>query len=211
MIVSAFLQADDNPKKNYVSPALTALCGILVLIGAVNGNISLVTGVILFLALFMLAASDFSFERSARNPNMFTIAMVLGVLSGFAIGILFILDANTQGVPLWVMGVSILMAVLAAVFVYRYLEVPDDLKIPVYIYLVQAVLLLSGGLLSLYIGSYSFAVWGIFIFISDALVGLRAFPSSKRPIRWLDVHRILFLIIVLYYSAQFVLVFWALR
>jgi hypothetical protein len=40
MIISAFLQAEDNPDKNNISPALTALCGNLVLIGALSGNVS---------------------------------------------------------------------------------------------------------------------------------------------------------------------------
>jgi len=36
------------------------------------------------------------------------------------------------------------------------------------------------------------------------------FPDKENPIHWLSEYRILFAIIVLYYSAQFALVSWAL-
>ena len=84
-----------------------------------------------------------------------------------------------------------------------------EVALPVYIYLVQAVILLAGGLSSLYTGNYAFGVWGIFIFLSDSLVGLRAFPNPQRPIPWLNGYRILFAIILIYYTAQFALVAWA--
>ena len=99
---------------------------------------------------------------------------------------------------------------IAAGLVYRYLKVEGTLKIPIFIYLLQAVLLLAGGLACLYIGQYYFAVWGIFLFVSDSLVGIRAFPNPHRPIRWLDVYRLLFAIIVIYYAAQYAIVSWAL-
>jgi hypothetical protein len=78
-------------------------------------------------------------------------------------------------------------------------------------YLLQAVILLTGGLSSLYVGNYSFAIWGVFIFLSDSLVGIRAFPNPEKPIRWLSTRRILFIIFVLYYSAQYALVSWAIN
>ena len=90
------------------------------------------------------------------------------------------------------------------------LNVDPPYKIPIFVYLIQAVILLTGGLASLYIGNYAFAVWGIFIFLSDALVGIRAFQDKEKPVRWLSEYRILFAIIVLYYSAQYALVAWAL-
>jgi len=68
---------------------------------------------------------------------------------------------------------------------------------------------MAGGLSSLYVGNIYFAIWGVFIFLSDSLVGLRAFPSQKRPLPMLNNCRILFLIIVLYYAAQYALVAWS--
>ncbi len=209
MIVSAFMQAEDNPKKNYVSPALTAFNGTLILIGALSGSVPVQAGLVIFSALIMLSISDFMFERSAKNANLFPIAMVFGVLSGFTIGILFHVTAYSKGIPWWIQSIFAVAGIISAIWVYRYLQVDQALKMPVYIYLVQAVLLLAGGLSSLYVGNYYFAIWGIFIFISDSLVGIRAFPNPQKPIRWLDTRRILFLIIVLYYSAQFALVSWA--
>ena len=210
LIISAFTQAEDHPAKKIVSPALTAFCGLLLLIGAWMGNVPFQTGLILFIALFLLAASDFMFERSDKAPGLFPVAMVLGVLSGFTIGILFNVIAYTENIPLWIQGSFVGVGVVAAAVVYRYLQVEPALKVPVYVYLVQAVILLAGGLSALYVGRYPFAVWGIFIFISDSLVGLRAFPSSQKTIPWLNPKRILFLIIVLYYAAQYALVSWAL-
>ena len=150
------------------------------------------------------------FERSADKPKLFPLAMVFGVISGFTIGILFILNARAEAISFWVLAVFAGTGIFLTAFVYRYLEVENDLKIPVYIYLVQAVLLLTGGLSALYIGNFYFAIWGIFIYISDTLVGIRAFPNPQKPIPVLTTQRILFLIIVIYYAAQYALVSWAL-
>jgi hypothetical protein len=113
------------------------------------------------------------FERSGVNSNIFPIAMVFGVLSGFMIGILLNVIAY---------------------------------KVPLYIYLVLAVILLAGGLFSLVVGIYAFAIWRIFIFITDSLVDIRAFPRPNIPIRTLNTQRLLFLIIFMYFSAQYALV-----
>lgn len=209
MITSTLLQADDNPKKNIISPGLTAFCGILVLCGGLYGEVSLKTSLVLALALFLLALSDGMFEMSTQKPNAFTFAMIFGVLSGFTIGVLFVFNAINQGVSILWLLIFAMIGILLTAIIYRYLEVDASLKIPVYIYLVQAVILFTGGLASLYIRNYHFAIWGVFIYISDSLVGIRAFPSSKRPIQWLTPRRILFSIIVLYYSAQYALVSWA--
>lgn len=210
LIISAFMQAEDHPAKKIVSPMLTAFCGLLLLIGAWQENVPFQTGAVLFVALILLAASDFMFERSNESPGLFTVAMVLGVLSGFTIGILINVSAISENIPLAVQGELLGASILVTLLIYRYLQVEPGLKIPVFIYLIQAVILLTGGLSSLYLGDYHFAVWGVFIFISDSLVGLRAFPNPQRPISWLNHRRILFLIIVLYYAAQYALVSWAL-
>jgi len=207
MLASAFMQAENNPKKNFVSPGMTAACGVLVLIGALTGSAPLRIGVILAIALLLLAASDFTFERSTNKESLFPLAVVLGMLSGFTIGILINLTARISLVPHIVFAV---IAVAATVFIYRYLDVSKDMRLPITIYLVQAVILLTGGLASLYTGHTAFGIWGITIFITDSLVGIRAFPSAKRPVKWLTTRRILFLIIVPYYAAQYALVNWAL-
>jgi len=85
VIISAFMQAEDNPQKSFVSPALTAFCGILVLIGTLVSNVPFSQGITLFIALILLAASDFMFERSVTNENLFPVAMLFGVISGFTI------------------------------------------------------------------------------------------------------------------------------
>ena len=207
MLASAFMQAENNPKKNFVSPGLTAACGVLVLIGALTGSAPLRIGVILAIALLLLAGSDFTFERSTKKESLFPLAVVLGMLSGFTIGILINLTARISLVPHIVFAV---IAVAATVFVYRYLDVSKDMRLPITIYLVQAVILLTGGMASLYAGNIAFGIWGITIFLTDSLVGIRAFPSAKRPVKWLTTRRILFLIIVPYYAAQYALVNWAL-
>ena len=71
MLISAFMQAENNPKKNIVSPGLTAACGILVLTGALTGSAPPRIGIILAVALLLLAASDFTFERSAEKESLF--------------------------------------------------------------------------------------------------------------------------------------------
>lgn len=207
MLVSAFMQAEDNPDKNIVSPGLTAACGVMVLIGALTGSAPTRIGFIFAIALLLLAASDFSFERSAKKENLFPLAVVLGVISGFTIGIMINLVARIPFVPHTIFAI---IAVAATVFVYRYLDVSEDMRIPITIYLIQAVILLTGGMASLYAGNTAFGIWGITIFITDSLVGLRAFPSSKRPIKWLTKRHTLFLIIIPYYAAQYALVTWAL-
>ena len=75
MLVSAFMQAEDNPKKNLVSPGLTAACGVIVLVGALTGSAPLRTGIILSIALLLLAASDFTFERSTGKESLFPLAV----------------------------------------------------------------------------------------------------------------------------------------
>jgi len=210
IIISAFLQASDNPLKNKVSPGLTAFCGLLVLYGSIAGNVPLIQGIILSIALLLLAASDFIFEKSTSKPELFPIAIGFGVISGFIIGILLNVNAFAQALPWPVFLGFVLIGVVASVVVYRMLKMDPAYKIPIFVYLIQAIILLTGGLASLYIGNYAFAVWGIFIFLSDALVGIRAFPDKENPIRWLSEYRILLAIIVLYYSAQYALVSWAL-
>ena len=210
IISSAFLQASDNPLKNKVSPGLTAFCGLLVLYGTIAGNVPFTQGIILCIALLLLASSDFVFEKSVTKPELFPIAIGFGVISGFTIGILFNVNAFAQGLPWAVFAGFAVIGVAASVFVYRMLKLDPAYKIPIFVYLIQAVILLTGGLASLYIGNYAFAVWGIFIFLSDALVGIRAFQDKEKPVRWLSEYRILFAIIVLYYSAQYALVAWAL-
>lgn len=207
MLVSAFMQAEDNPKKNLVSPGLTAACAVIVLIGALTGTAPARVGIILAAALLLLAASDFTFERSTEKESLFPLAVVLGVVSGFTIGIMINLTAD---IPLVPHIIFVVIAVAATVLVYRFLDVPKDMRIPIYIYLIQAVILLTGGMASLYAGHTAFGIWGITIFLTDSLVGIRAFPSAKRPIHWLTTRRILLLIIVPYYAAQYALVTWAL-
>lgn len=210
ILISAFLQASDNTLKRIICPGLTACCSLLVLYGALSGSASLLLGVVLSVALLFLALSDFTFERSVTRPDLFPLAMIFGVLSGFIIGITFNVEVSMKGIPPLTHIAFFVIAVIAAVQVYRVLEVEDALKIPVLIYLVQAVVLLAGGLASLYVGNIHFAIWGIFLFVSDSLVGIRAFPDPDRPIRWLNQYRILFAIIVIYYAAQYALVSWAL-
>lgn len=210
ILISAFLQASDNSLKDKVSPGLTAFCGLLVLYGGAIGNVPFMQGIILCIALFLLASSDFVFEKSTNRAELFPIAIGFGVISGFIIGITFNVTAFSAGLSWPVFAGFALISVVASVLVYRMLWVDPPYKIPVYVYLLQAVILLTGGLASLYVGNVAFAVWGIFIFLSDVLVGIRAFPNKENPVRWLSEYRILFAIIVLYYSAQYALVFWAL-
>lgn len=209
-LVSALMQASDKPLKNRVSPGLTALAGILILTGALVGNVPSAQGIPLAIALLILAGSDFAFERSTTRPELFSLAMVLGVVSGLIIGVTFNLVAYAAGVPLWIHLASFLIGITAARSVYLYLQVDPAYQIPVIIYLAQAVILLAGGLVSLYNEAYHFALWGIALFISDSLVGLRAFPHPERPIPWLTPNRLLFAIITIYYTAQYALVSWAL-
>ena len=91
------MQASDNPFKDKVSPGLTAFCGLLVLYGAIAGNIPLTQGIILCIALLLLAASDFVFEKSTSKPELFPIAIGFGVISGFVIGITFNVIAFSAG------------------------------------------------------------------------------------------------------------------
>ena len=210
ILISAYLQASNDSLKNKVSPGLTAFCGLLVLYGAIVGNVPQTQGIILCIALLLLAASDFVFEKSVAKPELFPIAIGFGVVSGFIIGITFNVNAFSAGLSWSVFAIFALISVIASVFVYRMLKVDPPYQIPVYVYLLQAVILLTGGLASLFVGNYAFAVWGVFIFLSDALVGIRAFLVKENPICWLSEYRILFAIIVLYYSAQYALVSWAL-
>ena len=209
-LFSALLQAADKPLKHWISPGLTALAGILVLTGTLMEGVPLNQGLPLAVALLVVAGSDFCFERSAARPGLFPLAMGLGVISGLIIGVTLNVVAYRAGVPLWVHLASLLIGVTAARSVYLYLLVDPAFQVPVMIYLVQAVILLAGGLVSLYNEAYPFALWGIALFFSDSLVGIRAFPNPERSIPWLTPSRILFAIITLYYTAQYALIYWAL-
>ena len=73
-------------------------------------------------------------------------AIGFGVISGFVIGILFNVAAFSAGL-FWVGHAGfLLVGVIASVFVYRMLKVDPPYKIPVYVYLFQGVILLTGGL-----------------------------------------------------------------
>jgi hypothetical protein len=209
-VTSSFFQASDNKLKKIISPGLTAFTGLVVLYGAMVGNVPLSQGLTVAIALFLLTASDTLLEQSEEKPGLFPLAMVFGVVSGLMFGVLLNLVAMQAGVPLPIHVGCLIVGVLSAIFVYRFLDVEPGLKLAVYIYLVQAIILLAGGLASLFAGQYAFAVWGILIFISDALVGIRAFPSAKRPIAWLTIYRILLTILTIYYTAQYAMVAWAL-
>jgi hypothetical protein len=113
IIVSAFLQASDNALKKIICPGLTACCGLLVLYGAVSGTAPLLQGVVLGVALLFLALSDFTFERSETKPDLFPLAMIFGVLSGFIIGITFNVTANFKDIPLLVHLVFFVIGVRA--------------------------------------------------------------------------------------------------
>ena len=78
------------------------------------------------------------------------------------------------------------------------------------IYLLQVIILLAGGLASFSVGNLYFGIWGVFIFLSDSLVGLRAFPNQDRPLSWFTPTRILITILILYYTSQIALMVWAL-
>jgi hypothetical protein len=208
-VLSTFVQASDHALKKWISPGLTVYCGLILLYGAVAGNVPLGQGLTMFIALWLLAASDFMFERSVVRPEIFPLAMVFGVVSGFVIGILFNVVASLAGVPVLVQAGCAVVGIIMAVLVYRYLEVEPALRLAVYVYLVQAVILLAGGLACLFAGEYPFAVWGILLFVSDSLVGIRAFPNPQRRIGWLSTYRILLAILVIYYAAQFAMVWWA--
>jgi hypothetical protein len=192
-----------------ISPGLTAFCGLIVLYGTISGNVPLAQGLTVFVALLLLAASDFMFERSEAKPELFPVAMIFGVISGFTFGVFFNVVAFLAGVPVLVQVGCLVVGVVLAAFVYSYLKVDPSLKLAVYVYLVQAVILLAGGLACLFAGRAPFAVWGILIFISDSLVGIRAFPNPERRISWLSTYRILLAILVIYYPAQYAMVLWA--
>ena len=208
-ITSTFVQARDHILKRYISPALPACCGLLVCYGALTANVPRTEGLVVALALLLLATSDAVFEQSEDKPGLFPVAMLFGVVSGFLFGFLFNVVAVQAGVPLLVHVGCGLLGLLAAFMVYRYLDVEPALRVAVYVYLAQAVLLFAGGLASIFAGCYPFAVWGILLFFSDALVGLRAFPDAERPLAWLPPSRILPAILVIYYTALYGLVVWA--
>ncbi|HKJ26445.1 MAG TPA: hypothetical protein VJ965_02310 [Anaerolineales bacterium] len=208
-VISTFIQTEENPKRKFYSPAITAISAAAILVGGLTGSAPPRISLILFAALLMLAMSDMLFELSLEKPNLFALAMVFGVLSGFTIAILFNVTAHAAGAPLWVLGIFAVVGIGLLSVVYSFLDVDPGLKIPVYIYLIQAVFLFTGGMSSLYVGNIFFAIWGVFIFISDSLVGIRAFPNAKKPIPWLDKRRLLLYILVLYYPAQFALISWA--
>ncbi len=210
MVISFILQMRNLRLKNYVSPGLTVLCAFSLLFGVRMQNVSWWTGMVLVLALLLLAASDFVFERSTANAKLFPLALGFGMISGFIFGLTFNYLALDQGISGVVLGGYYLIAILAGILVYRYLQVDPALKVPIMIYLAQVIILLAGGLASFSVGNPYFGIWGVFIFISDFLVGLRAFPNPDRPIPWLTPGRILVTILVLYYSAQLSLVAWAL-
>jgi hypothetical protein len=60
-----------------------------------------------------LALSDFTFERSETKPDLFPLAMIFGVLSGFIIGITFNVTANLKDIPLLVHLVFFVIGVRA--------------------------------------------------------------------------------------------------
>ena len=84
IVASTYMQTSGHPLKKIISPGLTAACGLLVLAGGFIDSIPL--GLILAVAILLLAVSDFTFERTQDSPRLFVLALGLGKVNGFMIG-----------------------------------------------------------------------------------------------------------------------------
>jgi hypothetical protein len=90
------------------------------------------------------------------------------------------------------------LAATLGVLAHGSLKVPRDQSALVLAYSIQAVILVFGGLLSLFSGRSAFACMGILLFVSDWLVGLRSFGNPATTPQFVK-DRVFILILVTYY------------
>jgi len=86
IVASTYMQTSGHPLKKIISPGLTAACGLLVLAGGFIDGVPLGLGLILAVAILLLAVSEFTFERTQDSPRLFVLALGLGKVNGFMIG-----------------------------------------------------------------------------------------------------------------------------
>jgi hypothetical protein len=207
IIFAVFLQAANKPRKGLVSPLLPIFLGIITLLSSLLAGNPKYLGISFGIGFLLLGFSDYFFDLG--KDNLFPVAIGLGLISGLLIGVVLHIYAFNLGVNLFYYFIGSAIAIGAGFLVLFFADPPKEFKIPVYLYIVQIVILLAGGIAAGFVGNYYFLLWGILLFISDSLVGIRSFPNEKRKVPGLTVNRILMLILLVYYTAMFVMIKWA--
>jgi len=203
-LASVYIQTADLPIKQFTTPIMTGLVVICAVIGFIAKRINLKEVIILGLAWGLAACGDIFFEKSmlAATPEEAGQSFMLGVglflLAYLIFGVSFSVFGILARLRPWVYAVTLAISGIMGVIAYESLLVPPGQNALVVFYTVQAVILLFGGLLSLFIKRYSFACIGILLFFSDWLVGLRAFGNPAMMPQFIT-EQVLILILITYY------------
>lgn len=214
--VNVYIQTAELPCRQFTTPIMTGSVGILALIGLLSKKLNKHEGIFLAAAWLLAATGDIFFEKSrlATNPDIAGQAFMLGVgiflLAYLTFGVNFSVLGFSAKLPKWVyIGAGVIAAIMG-VIAYKSLLVPADQNMLVVLYTIQAVILLFGGLLSLYRKHYTFAAIGILLFFSDWLVGMRSFGNPAIVPAYVSTH-VLILILVTYYIPMLVSIDYSLK
>ena len=202
--INVYIQTAELPCRQFTTPIMTGSVGLLALIGLLSKRIKRNEGIILTVAWLLAAVGDIFFEKSrlATDPNVAGQAFMVGVsvflLAYLTFGVNFSILGFRAKLPKQVyIGAGIIAAIMG-VLAYNTLQVPAGQNMLVVFYTVQAVILLFGGLVSLYRKHYTFAVIGILLFFSDTLVGMRSFGNPAVVPAYVSTHILIFILVTYY-------------
>ncbi len=215
-LASVYIQTADLPIKQFTTPIMTGLVAIYAVIGFATRRLSTRDVLILGCAWGLAACGDIFFERSMLATTSevagqsFMLGVALFLLAYLIFGISFSVFGIRARLRPWVYLTALSVSALMGVVAYKSLLVPPGQNALVVVYAVQAVILLFGGLLSLFTKRFSFACIGILLFFSDWLVGLRAFGNPAMIPQFVS-ERVLILILITYYIPMLVSIDYSFR
>lgn len=169
---------------------------------------------ILAIAILLLSISDFMFENA---EGISTLALILGLGHTVIIAGLFTVYAFNLGTGIVNYVLILTVAIITGLGAKQFINEPQELRMPIFVYLVSIILQFAGGLAVLLLGlqdvirepniALHFGLWGILLFFSDVIVANRAFPNEghQLPILGMDEKRQTTAILIIYYTAMITL------
>jgi hypothetical protein len=203
-LTSVYIQTANLDIRQFTTPLMGAVVAICAVIGLVKARIKANEAAIFIAAWTLAACGDVFFEMSRlsatpENAGRFFVTAVVFFLVAYLIfGISFNIFGAKARPSIWVVVAAVLVSVIAGVVAYRSLQVPPAQGALIVVYSAQGVILLCGGLLCLMAQRYHFAAIGILLFISDWIVGMRAFGNPDIVPLFVKQYALI-LILVTYY------------
>jgi hypothetical protein len=203
-LTSVYIQTANLDIRQFTTPLMGTVVAVCAVIGLVKARIKAGEGAMFIAAWTLAACGDVFFEMSRLSATpedagkFFVTAVALFLVAYLIFGISFNIFGAKAGPSLWAVAAAVLVSVAMGVVAYKSLQVPPAQGALIIVYSAQAVILLCGGLLCLMSRRYHFAAIGILLFISDWIVGLRAFGNPDIVPPFVKEYALI-LILVTYY------------